>query len=163
MKIAFLITVLGALAASAAQMQTTAQLEQQNSRTLDKEIAAVAASVSDAAGCFERINEYKADHAETRRRLNAEHKGSIPAAFNDLLWMKSNRVTRARKRCVDRNVEIGKRIDDVQRLFVSMYPPSPNAKAQRAKLNEIKKRHLDAMARDMPAQKGAPAAPQNEQ
>ncbi len=162
MKIAFLINFFGASAALAATVTSTAQLEQQNSRTLDKEIAAVSASVAEAADCFGRIGEYKTDHEQTRRRLAAEHKGAVPAAFNDLMWMKSNRITRAKKRCVDRNVEIGKRIDDVQRLFVSMYPPSPNAKAQRAKLNEIKKRHLDAMARDMPAQKGAPAAQENE-
>jgi capsule polysaccharide export protein KpsE/RkpR len=155
-KVAVLSMIFLPAAALAATLQTGAI---DNSRSLDKEMNSISQEITDTEACFVRVEAIRNELAAKKAKLSAEFKGSIPVAFAEMISIKSAREVKTKTRCVEKDAALSKRIADLYQTMSTMYPPSPNIKAQRARAHELKKRQLAAMEKVLPRKGGKPPEP----
>src|SRR5438445_13485685 len=75
---------------------------------LHKSIDEMKAVYAKTQQCFELEAELRSELTAKKAQLNAEFKGSIPLAFNDLMWQKATRLEKQHKECAVQYDELGK-------------------------------------------------------
>lgn len=135
-----------------------------SAKRLNQEIAQVKADFEITRQCLDEENDLKADLAKKKAALNAEYKGKIPVAFNDLLWQKTLRINKQHAACFALYDALGKRFEALHLSFRNIEPKNQNVKRQKDEADALKARFLQmvptAKPYNKPAAKKAAAAPE---
>lgn len=126
-------------------------------RALESLIRDVQAESDRTKQCFDLEASLRADLAKKKSQLASEYGAGIPASFNDLLWKKSDRITKQHKTCFLQYEELGRQFAALDATFGTVEPKSLNVKKQRAMVDEEKKKYLLMMPTAKPYNK-APKA-----
>jgi hypothetical protein len=133
-----------------------------SAKSLAQEIALVKADFETTRQCLDEENALKADLAKKKAALNAEYKGKIPVAFNDLLWQKTLRLNKQHASCFALYDALGKRFEALHMSFRTIEPKNQNVKRQKDEVDALKIRFLQmaptAKAYNKPAAAKKPAA-----
>lgn len=92
--------------------------------------------------CFAQEAWLKEDLAKKKAALTAEFKGSIPVAFNDLIWQKTERIGRQHANCSQQHDELGKMFAALHDSFRTIEPKNANVKRQKAEADALNARFL---------------------
>jgi len=109
---------------------------------LNSEINALKAAFENTRQCFDDENALKSDLNKKKAALNAEFKGKIPVAFNDLLWQKTSRINKRHTVCVAQYDELGLRFTSIHQTFRNIEPKNQNVKRQKDEVDGLKARFL---------------------
>ncbi len=109
---------------------------------LNSEINALKAVFENTRQCFDDENALKSDLNKKKAALNAEFKGKIPVAFNDLLWQKTSRLNKQHTSCVAQYDELGRRFTGIHQTFRTIEPKNQNVKRQKDEVDALKARFL---------------------
>lgn len=72
------------------------------------------ASYKKTQACFVVENALKADYAQKQSEITAEFHGRVPPALAELLWQKSERISRQHKTCFQEYETTGKLLDQAR-------------------------------------------------
>lgn len=128
-------------------------------QNLDRQIGETMAALAEAEQCVETENSLKGDLAKKKAQLNAEFKGKIPVAFNDLLWAKTQRINKQHAACALQYESVGKLFAALDTAFGTIEPKSLNVSKQRATADAGRQRYLRLLPTARPYNKPAPAKP----
>lgn len=92
--------------------------------------------------CFEQEAWLKNDLAKKKAALEAEFKGAVPVAFNDLLWQKTQRINKQHALCFQKYDELGKLFTSLHDRFRTIEPKNANVKKQKTEADALQARFL---------------------
>lgn len=124
---------------------------------LDSMLRETTAALAKTEQCFAEESAMKSELGRKRAQLSAEFNGKIPVAFNDLLWQKSERITRQHKACFIQYEAVGRQLSALDLAFANIEPKSLNVKRQRTAADQEKAKYLRMMPTAKPYNK-APKA-----
>lgn len=136
------VTTTPAVAASQAPSAAESAAASRTLQNLDRLSRELTTALSKAEQCFALEASLKSDHAKKKAQLTAEYNGKIPAAFNDLLWQKNERVAKQHKVCFQQYEALGAQFSAMDNAFRSIEPKSLNIKRQRATVDKAKQTYL---------------------
>lgn len=129
-------------AASASSASSSPAVPAVTPGNLNSEINALKAVFQNTSQCFDDENALKSDLNRKKASLNAEFKGKIPVAFNDLLWQKTSRLNKQHAACVAQYDELGRRFTAIHQTFRTIEPKNQNVKRQKDEVDALKARFL---------------------
>ena len=111
-------------------------------QALNQMIATVKSDLDKTQQCFETEAALQADLKRKKAQLDAEFKGAVPIAFNDMLWQKSSRAARQHKTCFQLYEGVGKQFEEVDTFFAN----SIGVRKQQREIIEADKERFAQMA-----------------
>lgn len=122
-------------------------------QNLNLEIRGLSAGLDKTRQCFEIEDSFKTDLFKKKAALAAEFKGKIPPSFNDLLWKKTQRISKQHAECFSQYEELGKMFTAVHESFRTIEPKNQNVKKQKDDVDALKEKYLAMMPTAKPRNK----------
>ena len=140
-----------------------AEMASRSSAQVEKAYTEMMGAMAKAERCFNAETALTESFARKKRELAAEFGGKIPSSFDDLLWTRTQRLSRQHAECVRSHAEVSRLLDEAYATLRHTVPVSPNYKAQKAKI-DVQKDKVQKMLPGGPARKASsPVVPGGKQ
>jgi len=97
----------------------------------DRSMDAVAKKITEVKNCAARYDAAKAELANKKSEIAAQNNGTVPSAYDEVIALKSARVTQLRTTCFQLNKDVAALIDQARVAVKGIEPPSSSGVPKR--------------------------------
>ena len=153
MKIPILALFAFLLAPAPGFAASEAAVASKSAQNLNLQIREATAALGATRQCFDEEASLKTDLFKKKAALTAEFKGKIPPSFNDLLWKKTQRISKKHTECFRQYEELGSMLTAIHESFRTIEPKNLDVKKQKAETDALKEKYLLMMTTTKPNNK----------